>query len=261
MDQLTLGILKQFNYFENYHCQFIHLFDTMAPEMKKIAIIFILFAFCRAPVAYSAKSEFDLYAGLGNLSEFPGTIQTDDQGTTNSFSLIPTLQVGIKYDVWGNFSLNPELILTLPRKGRDPLISKFNYFTLLSAAYNYHDFLFRFGLGLSLQRISGEGGTQALNNGLGTDEFPMPETSSVSQNLITLLGVEYFIVDQVSVRTDVFAYNIEDNLNRAVSYNLSFMYHFGDLELFSDTKKKKRKKRRRRRKIKRKTVKENETFY
>ncbi|MBT7609846.1 MAG: hypothetical protein HN576_08820 [Bacteriovoracaceae bacterium] len=210
----------------------------------------ILNIFFLSSTTLAKESGFDLYTGIGNLSEFPGQVQIDNKGATNPFFFKPTLQIGIKYDFWGNFSLNPEFILTLPEKGQDPLISKFNYFTLLSAAYKYQDFLFRFGFGFSIQKISGEGGTQALNNGLSTDEFPMPEASSISRNLITLLGVEYFILKKLSVRTDVFAYNIEENLNRALSYNVSLFFHFGDLDLFNNNTKKKRQRKRRRRKRK-----------
>lgn len=197
---------------------------------------------------FASTQDFDIYAGLGNLTEFPGTVQTDDQGGTNSFSFSPSLHIGIKYDIYKQFSLNPELILTLPEKGRDPLISKFKYFTLFSAGYQYRDFIFRLGVGFALQRISGEGGTQALDNGLDTSNFPMPEESSQSSNFLTLLGVEYYIINQLSVRTEAYIYNIEEDLGRAYTYNLSFLYHFGDLNLFNQSSKKKKKKRRRSRK-------------
>jgi hypothetical protein len=228
----------------------------MTPEMnlpnKMIKLNLFLIAILHSFSLIASVQDFDIYAGLGNLTEFPSTVQTNDQGETNStFTLAPSLHIGIKYDIYGQFSLNPELILTLPEKGRDPLISKFKYFTLFSGAYQYKDFLFRLGVGFALQNISGTGGTQALGNGLNTTDFPMPESSSQSRNFLTLLGVEYYIIKSLSVRTEAYVYNIEEKLNRAYTYNLSVLYHFGDLNLFAtNSKKEKRRKKRSLKRIK-----------
>ena len=224
----------------------------MTPKMKTILkmikLNLLLITILHSFNLTASVQDFDFYAGLGSLTEFPSTVQTDDQGSTNSFTLSPSLHIGIKYDIYGQFSLNPELILTLPEKGRDPLISKFKYFTLFSGGYQYRDFLFRLGFGFALQKISGEGGTQALDNGLNTTNFPMPETSSQSRNFLTLLGVEYYIINAVSVRTEAYVYNIETKLNRAFTYNLSFLYHFGDFNLFGKNSKKIKRKNKRSRK-------------
>ncbi len=202
--------------------------------MNKKTLFLSIFAYA---LSFSTNLEASIngnsfYLGIGNLSEFSSKIQTDNQGNTQFFTFSPLFQAGLKYKIKNRFFLIPELALTLPKSGRDKQISKFKYFTLLSGAYQKKSLFFRIGFGFALQRISGKGGTQSLSNGLGTTDFPMPESTSVSRNLIALLGVEYFVNKEWSTRLEIFVYNPESSKRRAFSHTANLMYHFKGFNFF-----------------------------
>ena len=223
---------------------------------KKIYLYAILFIEFLLIPSTSWSKNFDFYLGVGNLSQFSNKIQIDDQGKTSFLSFKPTFHAGIDYEIFSNISLIPELILTLPEKGRDPNISKWQYFALMSGGYKLSNWMFRFGFGFAMQRLSADGGTESLNNGTSTTSFPLPETSSVSQNFVTLLGVQYEFLQNWSARVEAMVYNAEDGEDRAVSHTLTVIYHFGDLFQFEGdhrkTQKKRRYKKRKKRLIKKK---------
>lgn len=205
------------------------------------------------PWSTTKARTFDFYLGVGNLSQFSGQVQTDDQGTTQFFSFKPTFSAGINYQFYRNFTVTPELTLTLPETGRDPNISKWQYFVTATGGYQLYDWNFRAGLGLALQRISGDGGYQTLSNGTTTTDFPLPESASVSRNVITTLGVQYAFLSNWSARFDALIYNLESGQNRNFSHTLTVIYHFGDLfEFEGDYRKtqKKRKVKRRKKRVK-----------
>ena len=186
-----------------------------------------------------ASSLKDVHFGFGNLPQFPGEIQTTVEGETNGFEFTPYLQGGLRYEVIKSIpelTLLSELILA-PRETRDPNISKFTFMTLFSAAYAFNDIGiigtsysipwidFKIGTGFSITRISGDGGTQDLNNGSSSDAFPLPFEPSFTRNVIVSAGAEIAPINSLSFRSDIHIYNIHESESRATSYIISAHYH------------------------------------
>lgn len=203
--------------------------------MKSFKLVLLSVLFIVSCNVYSAGIK-DSYLGLGSYTLLPGKVQTDENGETSGiFDLEPYVLGGLEYQVYEDWSLIGEAGLVKPGSGRDPKISKMTYFLLFSGAYNFMDWVFRLGTGISMTRISSDGGTQALNNGTGTTDFPMPDGASVSQNLITTFGVEYYFHQEMSARLEGHYFNLASDDAKTLSYTLSFSYHFGNI--FSDSKK------------------------
>lgn len=199
-------------------------------------LIIYLLLITSAALASSLK---DVHIGLGNLTQFPGTIQTTLEGETNGFEFSPYLQMGLRFQLiksTPNLTLLTELILA-PQETRDPNISKFTFMTLLSAAYAFNDIEiigidykipwidFKLGTGLSVTKISGDGGTQMLNNGASTDSFPLPFVPSFTKNIIITSGIEIAPIKSFSIKSDIHIYNIHESESRATSYIISAHYH------------------------------------
>jgi hypothetical protein len=187
---------------------------------------------CFLSISIQAKSTLfdikDFYAGAGTLTQFVGRIQQDESGATNNFDFNPYLAIGTEFGLYKDFSFAPEFAFSFPKSSRDSQISKMSYWAQLFAIYTYSDFKLKFGPGLIMNRISADGGTQSLNNGTGTSDFPMPNGSSTSRNLTLNTALEWQFINTVSARFEGWVVNLSDSESRSFSYTLSAYYHFGD---------------------------------
>ena len=205
--------------------------------MKKLIILLFSVFYAASVHALGIK---DTYLGLGSYTSLPGKVQTDDSGDTNGlFDLEPYILGGLEYQIYEDWSAFAEAGFVKPGSGREPKISKMTYFFLLSGAYNFMDWVFKIGGGLSMTRISSDGGTQTLNNGTTTTDFPMPDAAVVSQNLITTIGVEYYFHQEMSAKLEGHYFNLASEDAQAWSHTVSVSYHFGNI--FDPKKKKARK--------------------
>ncbi len=177
----------------------------------------------------------DLTFGLGTITQQAFHVYTDSASSKNSFEFRPLLVAQGEYQLTDQFSLFPEFGFLWPGGARDPLISKMSYYLATHIGYKFGDFLFTTGLGLFYTRISSDGSTQELPNGVGVDAFPMPEQSSTSQSVTMHFGVDYLLSYDWSVRFDTSFYNIASGANRAFNYALLLNYHFHD-SLWNDGK-------------------------
>ncbi|WP_127717375.1 hypothetical protein [Halobacteriovorax sp. HLS] len=202
--------------------------------MKKLYLI--------ALIAYYSMSSFaaetvikedkflaikDFYAGAGSLTQFLGKAQTDESGSTDKFDFNPYISIGTEFHLYESFSITPEIAFGFPCSGRDERISKWSYWLQALGAYSYKDFKFKFGPGLMMNQISSDGGTQTLNNGTGSSDFPMPNGSSTSRNLTLNTAAQWEFTKDVSTRVEAWIVNVTDSESRSLSYTLSFYYHFG----------------------------------
>ena len=200
----------------------------------------VLSAILLFSTALHAVGVKDTYLGIGSYTSLPGKVQTNDSGDTNGiFDLEPYILGGAEFQIYKDWSAFAEACFVKPGSGRDPKITKMNYFFLFSGAYNFIDWVFKLGAGLSYTRISSEGGVQTLNNGTTTTDFPMPDAAVVSQNIITTLGVEYYFNQEISAKLEGHYFNLESSEGNALSYTLSVSYHFGNIFDSSQRKSKK----------------------
>lgn len=171
----------------------------------------------------------DISFGIGNLSQFIGRVQTDDQGSHNSLEFNPVFGAEARIDFNPSWSIAPEFAIGLPRSGRDENIKKLTYWFSGSLGYSIGDYILQAGLGLHMNRVWADGGTQKLPNGAGTDNFPMPQGSATATNLTTHLGLRYYFLADWSAKLQSHFYNTFDSDQRAVSLVLMINYHLGDL--------------------------------
>lgn len=176
-----------------------------------------------------ARAEFiDFSLGAGLYDQFVKKVQTTRSGETNKMDYLPFLNASTNYKLNDSWSILPEFGFVFPGNTRDENISKLSYWFLVSGAYVYKDFHFRLGTGLFMTFISSDGGTQSLPNGNGTTEFFLPSESVNTMNIITNLGIDYFWMKEFSTKLEASIFNITNSRNKAISYGLSFHYHFQD---------------------------------
>lgn len=180
-------------------------------------------------LSLGAYAEFkDVSLGLGLFDQYVGKVQTNRGGDTNKLDYQIFLVGDSEYALNKKFSLIPRITIVKPGHTRDSHTDKFIWWLSGEVGYNHGDFLFHTGLGLFMTYISSSGGTVALPNGTGTDNFYLPDGESTSRNVIYLLGVDYFFLREWSVRPQLQVINPFNSRNRAFSYTLSFSYHFYD---------------------------------
>jgi hypothetical protein len=197
----------------------------MMKILKYPTVLFLtLFYF----VFLQTAKAYDVTLSLGNLCEYVGKIQTDDSGGTNVCSFNPYLASSVDYAINDKFILAPEIGFSFPRHGRDEKISKMSLFALANAKYKFSMFHFIGGAGLFFSRISGSGGTQELNNGNGTDSFPMPDTTVYSRNFIINLGLGMDFDKEWSADLHTYVFNLLKSEDRVFSISINGTYHFGE---------------------------------
>lgn len=177
-----------------------------------------------------SKSSEDLNISLSNLCEYIGKIQTNDSGAKNTCSFLPSFAASYEYPISLDFKLAPQIGFTLPQSGRDPNVSRMTLFTMLNSKYATRYVNFIAGLGLYFTRISGPGGESVLNNGTGSDSFPLPSTPVYSRNLILNFGVSHDLNNEWSVEMYTYVFNTLSSEDRAFSLGLGASYHFGELK-------------------------------
>lgn len=200
---------------------------------KYLTILLLLFFFQSFVTLHANERNNrleDLNISLSNICEYVGKIQTNDSGSTNTCSFLPSFAASYEYPLTLNFKLSPQIGFTLPQSGRDPNVSRMTLFSLLNSKYVTSYVNFIAGLGLYFTRISGPGGESVLNNGTGSDSFPLPSTPVYSRNLILNLGVSHDLNSEWSLEMYTYVFNTLSSEDRAFSLGLGASYHFGELK-------------------------------
>lgn len=177
----------------------------------------------------SLKDTSDLSVSLGNLCEYIGSYQTDDEGTKNGCGFLPTLSGSVDYFFTNKFALSPQIGLTMPKTGLDENIKRMTFFTLLNMKYKTNYVNLIGGAGLYFTRIWGPGGEEELNNGNGTDSFPLPKDAVISRNMIINLGLGLDFNKEWSGELYTYIFNALKSEDRAFSAGVTISYHFGEV--------------------------------
>lgn len=170
-----------------------------------------------------------LLLGAHLLNQDIKKVQTDENGSLNTFRPKPFVSAELIFDITQQFKWRPSLGLGLPHEGRDPNIKRWSFYTFFPASYAWENWNFFLGPGFFFTRLSSDGGTAELDNGVGTDRFFLPEVSSTSANLIWDAAVSYQFHPQLSARLDVFVTQLMDSERRSFSNSISIHYHFNQL--------------------------------
>lgn len=117
----------------------------------------------------------------------------------------------------------------MPKSGVDENIKRMTIFALANIKYktNYVDLIS--GAGFYFTRISGPGGEEELNNGNGTDSFPLPSDAVISRNFIINLGLGLDFNQEWSGEVYSYIFNALKTEDRAYSVGATVSYHFGEV--------------------------------
>lgn len=172
----------------------------------------------------------ELHLGGHLINQDIRKIQTDENGSLNTFRPKPFLSGELVFDVYENLSWQPSLGLGLPHSGRDPNIKRWSFYTFFPAGLQVEKFTILLGPGVFFTRLSSKGGTAELDNGTGTDSFFLPEVSSTSANLVWDLAFRIQVQPRLSFRGDVFISQLMNSERRSFSTSFSLHYMFGDIQ-------------------------------
>ncbi|RLA65385.1 MAG: hypothetical protein DRQ88_03455 [Epsilonproteobacteria bacterium] len=191
--------------------------------MRKIILLIVLL-----PLASNArKNHFSL--GLEAFNQFTGKTQVNNEGTLNYFS--PQLFIASEYfiniDKENNFSLHPNISFGIPRTNGDENTHSMTIVGSFAAGWTLDQFLLQVGLGLELNLIWANGGTERLNNGDTYTDFWLPSGLHTSRNLIINFSGDWFFLYNWALRTGGYVYNLESSHKRSLSYFFGVHYHFG----------------------------------
>jgi len=188
-------------------------------------VLLILCFFSSMALGYT----YDASLSVGNLCEYIGKIQTDENGATNSCEFNPYLSASMEVPLTNQFFVSPEAGFSFPKKGRDENISKMSLFLLANTKYKWNFFYLIGGAGFYFTRISAGGGTEELNNGNSTSAFPLPEGAVYSRNFILNAGLGFDFAKNVSADLHTYIFNLLKSEDRAFSILVNGTYHFGEL--------------------------------
>ena len=194
---------------------------------KTIKFYFIFISFFILSSTEANLSDWNFGAGLMNQS--PGRYQTDVGGDQSSFNNRLTIETGLVYDLYEDWTLHGDFGLLWPGGNDETFISKQVYYLNGHIGYEVaKDWFIRTGGGFYFTRISGDGGTASIRNGNGFTDFPIPEETSTSRNTTFNLAGEYFFDPEYSVKLEGFLFNITSSRNRTYNVALTIRYHLGD---------------------------------
>ena len=210
---------------------------TPSKKTHLILLVFLFEFFLIFPLSYGstekngAKKPSNAFWSVGNTTMFPGKVQIDKEGTTETFNFNPTFSFGLEYPYKESLLIIPELGLNFSGNGRHAAISRFTFFISTDLGKRFKYFLLHTGIGLHWTFIDGPGGTETLNNGNSSTAFYLPEFTSISSNLTWTNGIGFpldFMFDQknASLKLDAALYNPFNSLKRAVTYRIALQFSF-----------------------------------
>jgi len=199
------------------------------PTLKISIFALHLFLVGFSVFAAETNGHSDLNVSVGNLCEYIGKMQTDENGSKNKCSFLPSISTGLDYYLSPTFALSPQLGFTIPKSGRDENISRMTLFALLNVKYHAEYVNFIAGTGVYVTRISGPGGEVMLNNGKGSDSFPLPKEAVYSRNAIINLGMGLDFNQDWSAEIYTYIFNALQSEDRAFSAGANITYHFGEV--------------------------------
>ena len=198
-------------------------------------VLILAFAFSANIFAAPAKKTdslegfSDFYLSLGNLCEFIGTYQTNDEGKKNGCTFLPSLAASVDSYLTNDLIFMPQIGFTIPKSGLDEKVKRMTIFALINMKFKTNYINLIGGAGFYVTRIWGPGGDLELNNGNSTDSFPLPNDAVYSRNLIINLGLGLDFNKQWSGELYTYVFNAFESLERAYSLGLTVSYHFGEV--------------------------------
>ncbi len=196
--------------------------------MNKKTYLTLLLLFCLSLKPSRAFAD-DLNFSLSNLCEYVGRYQTNSSGQLNVCSFLPSFATSYERPLTNEWSYSPQIGFTLPKSGPDQNVSRMTFFLLANSKYKTSYVNFILGVGIYFTRISGPGGDAVLNNGTGSDSFPLPDSAVFTRNVILNLGMDYDFNKEWSANLYSYVFNLANTQKRAFSVGLGLTYHYGEV--------------------------------
>lgn len=162
--------------------------------------------------------------GIGNLTKYVRRVQTNQDGSKNTFEFNPFLVAALDYNFTPMWGIRPSFGITVPESGRDDSLTKFDYYLLADGLLNIEQFSFKAGAGLYFNFIKGKGGEQVLRNGTSSSSFTVPSGTSTARNVIADFGFDWRFLPEFAAQLQIFLFNPHDSVSRSVTYTLGVSY-------------------------------------
>lgn len=187
-------------------------------------VVFIT-VFFNASVFAQFSKNLSYKVGLGALTQYTGEVQVTRSGEKNGIDPKTFLKLSGDFNFKKNFSLLVDLGIGIPFHNEDPNISIMHDFFDVAIGYRpINWFSAKLGIGYFFTTIWGSGGTQTLNNGTSQDDFTVPSGPSFARNLISTIGLKFFVPHGITINFDTYFFNFFSKRNGAKTYLLSVDY-------------------------------------
>lgn len=187
---------------------------------KLFSIILLTFS-----VFISSAHALKLSGGVGGYSPFSLSTQSDADGGKSILRVKPTLFVNALIEAPFQHFLMPEFGWVINGSGEDEY-TKNTFYLLADLAYPIvPTFILRYGYGLFMTRISGDGEPILLNNGNGFGTYYTAGEGVTSYNSTFNLGFELAVKSDATFRFQTFIFEPISS-SREISYMLSYSFFF-----------------------------------
>ncbi len=195
---------------------------------RYISQIILVFCFYTTTLQAAIK---DLTIGAGIIDEHVGLYQTNATGDKNKFDyrVLLEAQTFVNFSLAGfDYILIPSFGLQFPKSTEESAITKYSSYIGMNLGYHLSESLIlQGGSSLYMTYFTTDGGTTSLPNGNNpSQEFPLPEESSMATNITTNIALQYFL-EEFSFKAQGFVFNLVNSRNRSYTYSLTMHYHFG----------------------------------
>lgn|GEM_PF-605301 len=198
------------NLIKKFHCSLMLCCVLLMPQIVRASFV-------------------DLNFGAGLMNQAIGRYQTDVSGEKSSFNNRLALETGLTYEWNPSWHLFLDLGFLWPGGSEESYISKQVYYLNGHFGYKLTDeIILRYGGGLYLTQISGDGGEASIRNGTGFTNFPIPEETTTARNVTFNVAGEYYFHKEYSTKLEAFIFNPTNSRNRTYNLALTLRYHFGD---------------------------------
>ncbi|MDA8793523.1 hypothetical protein N9N67_09760 [Bacteriovoracaceae bacterium] len=169
-----------------------------------------------------AKSE--VFLNGGTFVQYFNEVQISASGGKKTFTLTPYFGIGGNLQFMGGHEFNPEfgfVRYTDTLKG----VEKTQLFLHYNFSYQFNQIIkARYGLTTHWYQLKGTGGKQKLNNGAGSTEFDLPDSTVTSYFTTLNLGLEGKVNQTYSIRFDYQMMEFRSSENMSANYLLTLNY-------------------------------------
>ena len=182
---------------------------------------------------------FNTYSlvGVGSMSPFLGKYTNSTEGDTESvLSIWPYISLHEYFNIRDNIFFIPDVGITLNNSSygeidalngngdeassRQMIFGLANFSLMIASGTH-----FRFGGGVFITKISGQGGAVTRNNGSGTSTHFLPDETVSSYNSTLNLGIETFVAPRVAVKIETYTWNVLSSSSLRFNFALAFNYY------------------------------------